>query len=316
MRKPSQDEVAATAKARLEQLARELDRAGVTRLADAEPTGRTVPVTDLPPPAVVPAAGRHAAPPGPRAGLRERVLALVPDTVRGRTGLDRGALRVVVLLAVAGVLLAGLAWSRSHESSTPVSAAARADPLVEVPAAPRAPTTEVATSPEGATGTEGATEAEVAGPVPGEGLVTVHVAGRVRDPGVVELETGSRVVDALEQAGGARRGVDLSGLNLARVLVDGEQLLVGRPVDLGGAAPTPGGPAAVAPGAGTTGPLVSLNTADLALLDTLPGVGPVTAQKILDWRSTNGVFSAVEELLEIDGIGEKTLAEIVPHVTL
>ena len=94
-------------------------------------------------------------------------------------------------------------------------------------------------------------------------------------------------------------------------VADGEQVLVGRPAATGVAAG-----AAAAPGAPSAGGLVSLNTATLEQLDGLPGVGPVTAQKILSWRDTHGSFSAVDELLEIDGIGEKTLAELAPLVTL
>jgi competence protein ComEA len=145
-------------------------------------------------------------------------------------------------------------------------------------------------------------------------MVTVDVAGKVRRPGVATLPAGSRVVDALRRAGGARGGVDLSGLNLARVLVDGEQILVGRRT----AAAAPGGLAASASTAAppATGTLVNLNTATAEELDTLPGVGPVTAQKILQWRAAHGAFSAVDELLEVDGIGEKTLADLAPLVTL
>ena len=145
--------------------------------------------------------------------------------------------------------------------------------------------------------------------------MTVDVAGKVRRPGVTTLPAGSRVIDALRRAGGARVGVDLTGLNLARVLVDGEQIIVGRvrraaapPGGLAGSASTTAPPA--------TGALVNLNTATAEQLDTLPGVGPVTAQKILQWRAAHGAFSAVDELLEVDGIGEKTLADLAPLVTL
>ena len=92
-------------------------------------------------------------------------------------------------------------------------------------------------------------------------------------------------------------------------LVDGEQVLVGQPVVPGVA------PSAVA-GSPAAGALVNLNAAGLSELDTLPGVGPVTAQKILDWRTQHGTFTSVDELLEVDGIGDKTLADIAPHVTL
>jgi len=289
MRKSPPDEVVAAARRRLELLGRELDQAGVARLPDAPP-----PADDpLPPPGVVHAAGRHAAPRPAGPSLGDRVAGLVPDSFRGGVALDRGALVVVLVLALLGAGAAAYAVTRDAGTSTPAppSAVSSAEPLVE--AAPSAPAPQAAAS-------------SAAG-----GTVTVHVAGEVRRPGVLELPTGSRVDDAVQQAGGARRGTDLSGLNLARVLVDGEQVLVGV---LG---PVPGAAASAAeqaPGSATA--LVSLNTATLDELDTLPGVGPVTAQKILDWREANGAFSAVEELLEVDGIGDKTLAEIAPRVTL
>jgi competence protein ComEA len=177
-----------------------------------------------------------------------------------------------------------------HGDSEPV--AARTASLAPGSSAPVVPST--STSPSAAAGS-----------------VTVDVSGKVRHPGVATLPSGSRVVDALRRAGGARSGVDLSSLNLARVLVDGEQILVGRGAPGGG----------IAAGASTSAPdpsstLVNLNTATEEQLDTLPGVGPVTAQKILDWRSAHGAFSSVDELLEVDGIGEKTLADLAPLVTL
>ena len=138
--------------------------------------------------------------------------------------------------------------------------------------------------------------------------MTVDVAGKVKRPGIAVLPPGSRVVDALEAAGGARRGVDLTSLNLARPLVDGEQILVGVAVPTG-VAGTLGTP-------GETGALVNINTADPLTLESLPGVGPVTAAAIVSWRTDNGAFTAVEELLEVDGIGDATLAEIAPHVTI
>ena len=138
----------------------------------------------------------------------------------------------------------------------------------------------------------------------------VDVTGKVRRPGIVELPAGSRVIDALKAAGGARPRVDTGTLNLARILVDGEQIVVGGPAGASGPA-VPGGP-----GSPATGALVSLNTADQAALESLPGVGPVTAAAILQWRTEHGPFTAVEQLLEVSGIGEATLAELQPHVTL
>jgi competence protein ComEA len=141
--------------------------------------------------------------------------------------------------------------------------------------------------------------------------VTVDVAGKVRRPGITVLDAGSRVVDAVKAAGGARRGVDLSSLNLARVLVDGEQIVVGGQAPVTSGVPTaPGGSAPV------PGQLVNLNLASAVELEALPEVGPVTAAAIVSWRETNGAFSSVDELLEIDGIGEATLAQIAPYATV
>ncbi|MGK2874338.1 MAG: helix-hairpin-helix domain-containing protein [Nocardioides sp.] len=140
--------------------------------------------------------------------------------------------------------------------------------------------------------------------------VVVDVTGKVRRPGIAVLPVGSRVVDAIKAAGGARSGVSLTSINLARLLVDGEQIVVGTDgPPIVGTSPAPG--SAVAPGA-----LINLNTATLEDLDQIPEVGPVTAQSILDWRSENGGFTQVEELLEIDGIGPATLDKIAPHVTV
>lgn len=143
------------------------------------------------------------------------------------------------------------------------------------------------------------------------GEVVVDVAGKVRRPGIVVLPTGSRVADALDAVGGARRGVDLSSVNLARVLVDGEQILVGQ-APVAGAAPSMA--TNPAPGDGST--LVNINTATIEELETLPGIGPVTAQSIIDWRTANGGFASVDQLLDVDGIGEKTLADLAPLVTI
>jgi competence protein ComEA len=135
------------------------------------------------------------------------------------------------------------------------------------------------------------------------------------------LPTGSRVVDALEAAGGARPRADLQTLNLARLLVDGEQLLVDVPAASGVAAGSLSGPPTAPDPSGQSGgsvpvALVDLNTADQTALETLPGVGPVTAAAILQWRTEHGAFTSVDELLEVSGIGDATLAEIAPHVTL
>ena len=245
-----------------------------------------------PEPVAVPEPGRHASR-RRRGGWQDRV------PVSG--------VHVAVLALVVGVALAVTAW-------LVLAGRARPEPLPRM--APVA-TSLVPTSPE-ATGsgtTSGATAGATAGPgaaaSPAAGVdLVVDVAGKVRRPGIVELPPGSRVADALEAAGGPRPGVSLTSLNLARLPVDGEQILVGVP------APQALGATASSQGAGAAGPLVNLNTADLATLETLPGVGPVTAQAILDWRTEHGGFTAVEELLEVDGIGDATLADLAPHVTV
>ena len=144
-------------------------------------------------------------------------------------------------------------------------------------------------------------------------VVLVHVAGAVRRPGIVELPPGARVADAVEAAGGVTRTGDPSSVNLARPVVDGEQVVLARRGEAVGA------PAVLAPAApsspGSAAP-VDLNTASLEQLDGLPGIGPVLAQRILDWRTANGRFSVVDELGEVSGIGEATLADLRPLVTV
>lgn len=133
--------------------------------------------------------------------------------------------------------------------------------------------------------------------------VVVHVAGRVLRPGVVTLSAGSRVADALTAAGGPAEGADLDALNLARVLQDGEQVLVPAPGQPGTvAAPVPAGGSSGAPGA-----RVDLNSATAADLDALPGVGEVLAGRIVSWREENGRFTSVDDLGEVQGIGPKVL---------
>lgn len=144
--------------------------------------------------------------------------------------------------------------------------------------------------------------------------VVVDVAGKVRKPGIVTLPAGSRVFEAIERAGGIKGSLKEPTLNLARQLVDGEQILVGvEPADPSAAAASPGGASS-----GATGPggAVNLNSATLEQLDSLPGVGPVTAQSILDWRQENGRFTAVDDLLDVSGIGEKTLEDLRDRVTV
>jgi competence protein ComEA len=158
----------------------------------------------------------------------------------------------------------------------------------------------------------GASEAPIAVEEDRGGRLVVHVAGAVRDPGVYRLPTGARVDDAVARAGGATRRADLGGLNLAAELEDGRQVLVPQRARGGGAAAAS---AAAAPEPAPGQPL-NLNTATLEQLDTLSGIGPLTAQKIIEFRDEFGGFGSIEELGEIPGIGEKRLASLREEVTL
>ena len=234
---------------------------------------------DAAPVAVLPRPGRHAA----RRGERWSPGALLA----GRAALGPAQVAVVAVLVAVGLALT--AWWVVRDDGEAIPVEPMAAPGLASPG-PSAPASGGSASPSSE--------------------VVVDVAGKVRHPGIVVLDPGARVVDALEAAGGARPGVDLAGLNLARLLVDGEQIVVG--------VPAPPGPAASAAGtpAGDPGALVNLNTAGNAELEELPGVGPVTAQAIVDWRAANGGFRSVDQLLDVDGIGEKTLEDLAPLVTV
>jgi competence protein ComEA len=157
----------------------------------------------------------------------------------------------------------------------------------------------------------GASATSSAGASAGE--LVVDVAGMVRRPGVVVLPAGSRVTDAIRAAGGTVRGADTTSINLARKLEDGEQILVAKS---GAAPPTPVSTrsGAVPNGSSDRAARVDLNVASLEQLLSLPGVGPVLAQRILDWRTQNGRFDSVDELREVAGIGERKFADIAPRV--
>lgn len=149
---------------------------------------------------------------------------------------------------------------------------------------------------------------EDAAPVePPAAPIFIHLLGAVARPGLYELREGDRAIDAVAAAGGFTATADQGGVNLARPLTDGEQIYVPAI----GEAP----PAASVGGTAVAGK-VNLNTADEAALDTLPGVGPATARRILDWRDANGRFTAIEDLMSVSGIGEKTFAELKELVTV
>ncbi len=233
------------------------------------------------------------------------------------------------VLALAVVLLLAVGFAVQHFwSGRPRSVAA---PRV----APAAPVAEG--GPKSGRGGARSSAGGPAGGLPSRRVV-VDVAGKVREPGVHRLPSGSRVEDALAAAGGPRSGASLRGLNRARVLVDGEQIVVGAPPGAGGpGAVVPGasGPGASAPGAaglgaggpaaggaggqagaaGAPGGKVSLGSATAEQLDALPGVGPVLAQRIIEYRTQHGGFASVEDLHKVNGIGERRFADLKPQVT-
>jgi competence protein ComEA len=144
-------------------------------------------------------------------------------------------------------------------------------------------------------------------------VALVHVAGAVRSPGVYRLRDGERIQDAVRRAGGSRAGADLNAINLAAKVADGQQVVVPRRGTAGAA--SAGGAAAGEPGGPPQAP-VSLNTATAEQLDTLDGVGPATASKILEYRRQHGGFRSIEDLGEIPGIGPKRLAALRGKVQL
>lgn len=203
-------------------------------------------------------------------------------------------LAVVIVIALIGGVR--VAWAVRDSQPQVITAAERDDRAVEGGSAHEPGPASRAAGAESPAPTE-------------EPLLVVHVAGQVRTPGIVRLTPGARVVDALESAGGPSAEADLTAVNLARPVVDGEQVYVPLP----GEAPPP---AASGGGGGETPAVVDLNTADAETLDTLPGVGPVLAERILDWRSEHGRFTSVEELAEVSGIGEAMLGRLRDKVSV
>jgi len=180
---------------------------------------------------------------------------------------------LVALLTVAGSRLAGVGASQGP---------ATVEPLVRA-------------GPGAGSGRDGGSQAP---------RLYVHVVGAVRRGGLFRLPDGSRVADALTRAGGPTRRADLTAVNLAAPLADGQQVVVPRR-----------GPPGTSPSAPASGARVSLASATLEQLDELPGIGPVTAQKIVDWRTTHGPFGSVEDLDAVPGIGPARIEQLRDLVT-
>ncbi|OIN82098.1 ComEA family DNA-binding protein [Mycobacterium malmoense] len=253
--------------------------------------------------------GADAAPDDDQNSLLPRWL---PDATQSRGWVarvraDPGRAGAVALAVVAALAVLITIFTLMRDRSAPVMSA-------KLPPVERAYTASPRSSASPGAG-------QPAGP---DRPVVVSVVGLVHTPGLVTLAPGARIADALQAAGGPVNGADTIGLNMARPLGDGEQIVVGlAPVPgqpaLGssvatGSAPRPGAPAPTGPVSGAAKPkaggVLDLNTATVEQLDTLPGVGPVTAAAIVAWRQANGKFTSVDQLADVDGIGPTRLDKL------
>jgi competence protein ComEA len=232
----------------------------------------------------------------------------LPDTSNGggllaKVRADPGRAGAAGLAIVAALAVLITVFTMMRDRPAPVMSA-------KLPPVEKASTTRSSTAPSG-------------GRPPGpDRPVVVSVVGLVHTPGLVTLAPGARIADALQAAGGPVNGADTIGLNMARPLDDGEQIVVGlapsagQPTSLGSSV-APGSTATSKPPAPGSGPgkpkaggAVDLNTATVQELDALPGVGPITAAAIVTWRQTNGKFTSVDQLADVDGIGPARLERL------
>ncbi|GAA2240234.1 hypothetical protein GCM10010413_47610 [Promicromonospora sukumoe] len=255
-------------------------------------------------------AAAHGHPADPRAEQGARRWALTGTT----------AVVAVVAVLLLGVVAAALSMRGGGvEALAPVAEKGLDGGSASAPAAdgegdPAVLPDAVAPDAEAPGAASGAPSGEAA-----SGGLLVHVVGEVARPGLVTLADGARVADAVEAAGGVTRKGDLTAVNLARTVVDGEQLYVPKPGEPVPGVAGPGGSGSAASGAGAggaasgaagSGGTIDINTADAVGLEALPGVGPSIAQAIVEWRETNGAFASVDELDDVPGIGPATLDEL------
>jgi competence protein ComEA len=241
----------------------------------------------------------------------------LPDASHGRGWVariraDPGRAGAIALAVVAALAVLVTVFTLMRDGPAPVMSA-KLPPVEKASAAmPRSSASPAAGQPAGS-----------------DRPVVVSVVGLVHTPGLVTLAPGARIADALQAAGGPVNGADTIGLNMARPVGDGEQIVVGlapvsgQPTALGssvasGSAPAPGARGPAGPVSGTARPkageVLDLNTATVEQLDALPGVGPVTAAAIVAWRQANGKFTSVDQLADVDGIGPARLDKLRPLV--
>ncbi|MFI9046470.1 helix-hairpin-helix domain-containing protein [Streptomyces sp. NPDC053427] len=242
--------------------------------------------------------------------MRERL----PLWVQLRCGTDPKALAALALVLVVAVGFAVHHFWGARPEPVRAPAAERSEAARDAGSGPPplSPSLAPSLSPPGSA---------VSGPPGGAAReLVIDVAGKVRHPGIHRLPPGSRVTDALRAAGGALRGTSMRGLNRARLLTDGEQIVVGEasaggPADAASGAAGAGG-AGSGPSGGEGGPggPVSLSTATEQQLDTLPGVGPVLARHIIEFRTRYGGFASVDQLRQVTGIGDRRFADLRPLV--
>jgi competence protein ComEA len=248
-----------------------------------------------PRPAAVPAPESAPSERAPSARLGARLAARLPARLPARIDPGRrGAIAVAATAVVAAVVTGVWVFSSRPHSVRVTATGGGGAAMASVHSQP-------APGPPRSAGPSAAPSSAVA--------LVIDVAGKVRHPGLYRLPAGSRIDDAVQAAGGALPGVDLTALNLAAKVTDGQQIAVGMP----GAAPAAGAGSA---GSTPTSAPVDLNSATLDQLETLPGVGPVLGQHILDWRAAHGPFVTIDQLREVSGIGDVKFAGLRGRVTV